>query len=822
MNEAFISFLETSFLGIMMSAGSILYVQAALITILITFSIVGLKLGRECAGLFSKGAYYKRFKWILASTLKVTSLPLQVSREEKRSENALFYPFQHLTSIWHEVDEVSYELRTAGREVAVFFHVFGKGSTLVKAAKKLRKALLSVKASLETRFPGLVLSIPSYEELKDIFKLHRGKPISAKRKAITVMLPSGERKICVLKASGGVDTTYSGLTQIDMLVRGLVQLDADASFIVCFKPVKKRFGVIRRNGPALSEKAAGLWSVSCYVLLELDEKDLELESKALQVKNILSTVFSSSSEKLEIKVVGGRALRKKYHAVSMKRSFEKSFELSSLKLSALTNLPMKGVPGLNLMVKPEFNIPPERIFQGDGVKVGYVVFEDKKLFPFNLKLEHLRKGVAVLGAIGSGKTRMIMRAAQSIAADYKIPILIFESKGEFASLIETLSPDMLEKVIILRPGSPYAPLKINLFDPGEMMPDEYARRLFGLLNAVFRSMFREDSELTVQMSRVLSDVLPEVLRTKEARSIEGFFHILREYGRREGQNPNIFSTVSALEARMNVFLRGILGEVFNTKSSNVSIDDLLKKVTVIDFSYLFSNGGNKEDAQLIMNLVMLHVFQAGLRRVNVNTLSHLVIVDDARFLIPEVFVRRSTSDTTAIEDMITLERGKGQGLILVCQDPSVSRIALANCNTRIVFRLSFKSQSEEEFVRMSLNLPEGQKEFLLTQQNRSAVVKIPEYPHPFPIITQDYDVKEVTPTMVEKHNRTYHPYLFKDSEKIDVNQFLEWVASMGSVTLEQAAKQMKMRLSNMKEVIKKLEREGYLLIKDEKIFIKSC
>ncbi|MEM2574027.1 MAG: hypothetical protein QXF77_06400 [Candidatus Jordarchaeales archaeon] len=296
---------------------------------------------------------------------------------------------------------------------------------------------------------------------------------------------------------------------------------------------------------------------------------------------------------------------------------------------------------------------------------------------------------------------------------------------------------------------------------------------------------------------------------------------MRDYGKREEKNPNIYSTISALEARMNIFLRGMLGEVFNTRSSNVSIEELMRNVTIVDFSYLFSNGGNKEDAQLIMNLLMLHVFQSGLKRVNVNMLSHLVIVDDARFLIPEVFVRRSTSDTTAIEDMITLERGKGQGLILICQDPSVSRIALANCNTRIVFRLSFKSQSEEEFIRMSLNLPEEQREFLLTQPNRSALVKIPEFPHPFPIITNEYNIKEVTPTIIEKHNRTYHPYLFKNSEELNVDHFLEWVASMGSVTLEQAARQIKVKMSDVIELIGKLEKEGYLALKDGKIFIKS-
>ncbi|MEM1728514.1 MAG: DUF87 domain-containing protein [Candidatus Jordarchaeales archaeon] len=786
------------------------YVYGALIITLLTFCVLYVRARKTYVGSFSKGVYYKHFKWVLAAALKVAYLPIQTAHKgDKGGEQQFFHHFQHFVSMWQEIDEASYELKVTGKEVAVFFHIFGKSLSLSRAAKKLKKNILSVKTSLETRFPGLVLSPITSDEVKEVFKLHHGRPVSAKKKILNVKLPDGEKKICVLMLTKNVDQFHGGISQIDMLARSLIQLDANVSFVVCFKPIKKKF-LLKHNkdDQVQAEKATGLWNTSCYVLLELTNDD-ELELKVLRLKNILSTVFSGPTEKPEIKVLRGRTLKRKYYTLSMRGFLGKSFEITSIKLSALTALPGKGVPGLNLRVKPEFNIPPEKLLQGDGVRVGYVVFEDKKLFPFNLKLEQLRKGVAVLGAIGSGKTRMVMKIAKDVIANHKIPVLIFESKGEFASLIKELPPDVLAKTIILRPGSPYAPLKINLFDPGDMIPEEYARRLFGLLSAIFRSLFREDSELTVQMARVLNEVLFETLRREETRSIEGFLRVLKEYAKRETQIPNVLSTINALEARMNIFLRGILGEIFNTKKSNVNIEDLLGNMTIIDFSYLFSNGGSKEDAQLIMNLVMLHVFQAGLKRMNVNTLSHLVIVDDARFLIPEVFVRRSTSDTTAIEDMITLERGKGQGLILVCQDPSVSRIALANCNTRIIFRLSFKSQSEEEFIRMSLNLPEEQREFLLTQPNRSAIVKIPEFPHPFPIVTEEYDIIEVPPTVIERHNKTYHPYLFGE-EEIDVDKFLEWMVSVGPVTFEDVARQMKISMSNAIRTIRELERKGYV------------
>ncbi len=809
-------------MGLELMSAKYFYIQAMLAVILFTAIIVSLRLKGRSLSVFTGGVYRRGFKWSLVSTLKVVYLPSQTTHEIKEKYDGIScYPFQHLTAIWHSVEEVSYELRVVRGEVNVLFHVFSSGFLLSSAFKKLKECLLSVKASLETRFPGLLLSIPPPEEIKEIFKFYQGKPSSNRKKALRVTFPDGERKICVLSVLDGVDTSgYGELSQIDILARSFLQLDTNVSFVVCFKPIKKK---VKRGVRA--EESGGLWKASCYVILEL-EREEDLDLKLIQVKNILATALSSPTGKLRIKVLSGTKLRKKYFEIVMRKPVGNTFKLSSLKLATLAHLPRRGVPGLSLRVKPEFNVPPERVLLGDGVKVGYVTFGDKVLFPFNLKLEHLRKGVAVLGSIGSGKTRMIMKVARDVAVNYRIPVLVFESKGEFASLIKDVPPDFAEQIILLRPGSSYAPLKINLFDPGDMIAEEYGRRLFGLLNVVFRSMFREDSELTVQMARVLSEVLSETLKNEEKRSIDGFFQVLREYGRREVEIPNLLNTISALEARMNIFRRGILGNVFDAKKSNVSIDDLLGKVTIIDFSHLFSHGGTKEDAQLIMNLVMLHVFQAGLRRANAESLAHLVIVDDARFLVPEIFVRRSSSDTTAIEDMITLERGKGQGLIIACQDPSISRIALANCNTRIVFRLSFKSQSEEEFIRMSLNLPDELREFLLTQPNRSAIVKIPEFPYPFPIITQDYKITEVAPRIIEAHNRTYHPFLFEIKNEVNVgqilDQLLEWIITVGPVTLEQVARELRINLSDARRILTKLEKEGYITsLSNNKIYVKT-
>ena len=816
-----------------------LSVHSQLAVVVIMFSLfihAYLRFFRLRYGVLSRGAYFKRFRWWMVSSLRVERLPVYLSQNNSTVGGVIVldhslntYPFQHLLSMWHDVDSVSYELSVSKRSVAILFHVFGKGLSPAEAFKDLKKKIFSVKSGLEARFPGIVISFPEPRDFNEIFRLYKGKVVRTEGKSVRVKLPDGEKCICVLKLSGDVEASvYRGMTQIDALLRNLIQLGVNARFIVSFRPVKGFFKHLKRkierkkeNSPLESE--LGLWEVSSYVVLEVENND-ESDIRILQVKNIFSTIFSGSRSKLEIKTLSGRKIRKSIVNIALKRSIGGSFELSSPKLSVLTHLPMKSTPGLLFEVKPDFKVPPEDIFKRkQGVVVGKVTYGKRKIFPCVIRLSDIRKGVAVLGAIGSGKTRMVMKIVRDAVARYNIPVLVFESKGEFASLIRDLPPAFLEKLMVLRPGSTYAPLKINLFEPGEMDPEEYAKRLLGLLNTIFKSLFREDSELTIQMSKVLGEVLTETVKREETRSFNGFVDALKEYAKRGSHIPNILSTINALEARMNVLRRGMLGEVFNVERSNLDVEDLLQKVVIVDFSYLLSNGGTKEDAQIIMNLLTLHVFQAGLKRMNINTLTHLVVVDDARLLIPEVFTRRSTSDTTAVEDMITIERGKGQGLILVCQDPSVSRIALANCNTKIAFRLTFKSQSEEEFIRMSLNIPEDQREYLLTQPNRSAVVKLPDFPYPFPIITEEYKAIQVSPVEVEQHNRRYHPYLFNrgriELEGQEINELLSWIASKGAVTVNQIAAKLKIKIKEAEELVKSMREKGYVEQTEETVHI---
>ncbi|MEM2146322.1 MAG: hypothetical protein QW279_13240, partial [Candidatus Jordarchaeaceae archaeon] len=319
-------------------------------------------------------------------------------------------------------------------------------------------------------------------------------------------------------------------------------------------------------------------------------------------------------------------------------------------------------------------------------------------------------------------------------------------------------------------------------------------------------------------SRVLGEVLPQVVKDEKSRNFGALRKLLIDYAENNRQTaPYVDSTILAVEARLNVFRQGILSRIFNAEKTNLSLDDLLRKVVIIDFSYLLSQGGTKEDTQIIMNLIMLQVFQAGLRRMNSEELKHLVIVDDARFLVPEIFRRRSSGDTTIVEDMITIERGKGQGLVLICQDPAISKVALSNCNTRVVFRIAFKSPEEEKYIRLGLNIAEEQNRHLIIQPRREAIMKLAEYPHPFRIRTLNYQIPKITLQEIEEHNRSNHPELysekeirkegmqeipaFQDQDEIYLSEILSWLVTHDYITADKAEELTKTSYLKTRELL---------------------
>ncbi|MEM3588062.1 MAG: DUF87 domain-containing protein, partial [Candidatus Jordarchaeaceae archaeon] len=714
---------------------------------------------------------------------------------------AVTYTFQHLTSLWDgETSQISYEIHTHKNQVSIMFYTHQTQRNPKEAFQKAWINLQALKTSLQTNYPGIEVKPVEFHELPLLLQplIPPPKaPLKKCKQSLQMQDEEGARYLSVVHLKNTVELMpREEATQIDMLIESLIANNIDARIIIhCKRRRKPRLKKekIKRNQkepPTIPQqmeladwytdqvenrlgRTTGYWKVSAYIAI-ITQTENEAQIKARQVSHILTTIYSGPLYGPQIKILSGRKILKKLPSIASRRSIGKTADMPSTRLAALIHLPEKPLPGLETLTRAEFYIPPNTIFNyAREIPTALVLHKDREVYTCTLNPDDLCKGMAVLGKIGSGKTRFLTHLLKRLLIKRpQLPMLIFESKGEFVSLATI--PEAKERVLVLRPGTEYAPLKINFFDPGEIEPAEYSRKLLGFLTEILENYFGSDSEFSPQMSRVLGEVLPEVIRNPSLRSFEGLFQTMDNYSIRNRETYTfVENTVLALKSRLELFRRGILKKVFDTQKTNISPEDLLNKIVVVDLGPFLAQGGTKDAVQIILGVLTLQVFQVGLKRQNTASLQHLLVVDDARFLVPEIYNRRTSGDTTAIEDMITLERGKGQGVIVACQDPAVSKVVLANCATYVVFQLSFQSVSEKEFLELELGVrDEAQCQYLVSQPPREAVMRIPGYPYPFRVRTFPHEIQNLTPEEIEKHNRIHHPQIYEKELKEDTLESL--------------------------------------------------
>jgi hypothetical protein len=247
-------------------------------------------------------------------------------------------------------------------------------------------------------------------------------------------------------------------------------------------------------------------------------------------------------------------------------------------------------------------------------------------------------------------------------------------------------------------------------------------KVFSLLKESLAGLFKENAELSPMMERVLREALQIAYEKRGglSRFGGGFFDaILNEidiYAQAHGrERTDLAMSCEALKNRIDRFRRGMLGRVFNSPIADTTeklesahrrnnedncSSSLMDGKVVVDLSECIKVGCNSEDIRLLLNIIMQIIFGSALRR-GVNrkhVMRHLTVVEEASLLVPDVLHRRTMGDLTAIEDMMLMARGFGEGLILVAQRPTISDFVLANAGTKIIFRCSCDSKSISDLL----------------------------------------------------------------------------------------------------------------------------
>lgn len=665
-----------------------------------------------------------------------------------------------------------------------------KNQTIIEGSK--------ICSTLQSTYGEVEFRSLSGEELRNtIWGLVGGeiRKIKKEKNVLTITSENGVKHVAFLEISGLPEIkAWSKRTQIDTLIQYLVKMKNQITIIFTFKPNKglkrilekkidehrikntykklmkkseKKFSLRAKYDAAkveeeyrekieLAEKT-GEWKVQAYVIILGDMKeDVLFEMEKL--KTILFNVYSGQKFAVKIRIFKVKDIKRNLGRALFRLPFRgvKSTSMSSFRLAAYVHLPENPFPTSAASIEPvTFEIPPRSTVTGPLV-LGKVMYLDREVFETGIQPRDLTMHMTVIGQTGFGKTRFIQKILFELAElKPEVGWVIFDWKGEYAGLIKKID----QPILVLRPLTKYASLFINLFDPMGAKPEEHSQKLFSIIREIYSSLFEtHEAQLSLQMERVLREGLTRVVVNPSKRSFKDLYIELNSLGKKWQKNmPTIVTTIEALKNRLDRLTQPPLGEIFITPP-NINFDDLLNRKVIIDLNKVRLKG-TREDARLLMNILVKYFFDAALRRGLQEDLKHLIVVEEAQFLVPQVLIKKTTIEGTPIEDMIMLERATGQGIIFSAVRPIISEHILANALTKVIFR----TQTDSHIIAKYVNLNEEQESYLRVLPKREAIILHPNFPHPYRLKTMEFNVPKVSAQEIEESNREYFPHRYTRS-----------------------------------------------------------
>ncbi|MFX0031024.1 MAG: ATP-binding protein, partial [Candidatus Hermodarchaeota archaeon] len=310
-------------------------------------------------------------------------------------------------------------------------------------------------------------------------------------------------------------------------------------------------------------------------------------------------------------------------------------------------------------------------------KIGTIIEKGRVKHKFSLSLEDLEKHMFICGATGTGKSNFLQHFLINFKERYNIPFLLVEFKGEYHFLQRKI-----KDLLIIRPGENFS---INIFNPGDSLPEVHAERVFDILKS--GKFLDENAEFSPQMEKVLVEILTKVCQNKNFQSWQGFYDYCKGYAKnKKDEIPMLSQTLISITNRIRRFSLGSLKALFDTEHK-IKTEGLFERNILIDLSSIIRLGGEKEDALFFLNMILKYLWDKNLTRgaYNFQGIKHITIVEDTQYFAPKDLTRKNKL-TTYLEDIALLQRGTGECLISLATHPDISEEILANCGVLICFK----------------------------------------------------------------------------------------------------------------------------------------
>lgn len=426
------------------------------------------------------------------------------------------------------------------------------------------------------------------------------------------------------------------------------------------------------------------------------------------------------------------------------------FHASTGLLAALTRFPDVEVPGVRLVLRPEFDVTPEQPDRPGGpaarLRLGEVLDRNgHPAGPLSVATTSLNRHVFVCGATGSGKSQTV-RALLEAASGAGLPWLVIEpAKAEYRAMSVRLNGSQ-EGVVRIRPGAAdeiaagINPLAPAADDAGRRFP---LQTHADLVRALFLASFAADEPFPQVLSAALTRVYteagwdlalgePAVPGVRPRYPTLGDLHAAAErvvgeigYGREITDNVRGF-----IRVRLSSLRLGTTGRFFEG-GHPIDFGRLLARNVVFEIEDV----GDDRDKAFLMGTVLIQLTEhlrmqsrsggaegclaaAGLR--------HLSVFEEAHRLLrrPEERAAGGGAAAHAVEmfaGLLAEIRAYGESLVIAEQIPAkLVPDAIKNTAVKIVHRLP--AADDREAVGATMNLTDDQSRYLVTLPPGQAAV----------------------------------------------------------------------------------------------------
>ena len=418
------------------------------------------------------------------------------------------------------------------------------------------------------------------------------------------------------------------------------------------------------------------------------------------------------------------------------------FLASTDMLAVLSRPPDREVPGIRLVLRPDFDVTQEPAAT-PAIAVGEILDRARLAGPLMLPLDSLNRHVFVCGATGAGKSQTV-RTLIEAATQAGIPWLVVEpAKAEYRLMAARLAPAGAA-VVRIRPGESDA-IAAGL-NPLEPAPDGAGGRFplqthADLVKALFTASFRAEEPFPQVLSAALTRVyqnagwdlaLGETIAadpnpcyptlTDLQRAAE---RIVQEVGYSQRVTDDVLGFI---KVRLSSLRLGTTGR-FLEGGHQLDFGKLLAANVVLEIEDVGDDG----DKAFLMGIVLIRLAEH-LRMANRARppgppgLRHLTVIEEAHRLLRRHQTAEGGGQAGAAAHAVGMFAGLlaeirayGEGLIIAEQIPErLVPDVIKNTAVKITHRLP--AADDRDAVGATMNMTTAQNRFLVTLRPGDAAV----------------------------------------------------------------------------------------------------